>query len=93
MADPRAEALLRALSGGAGGMPTGPEEMMEGEMPPEGGEGTLEATVGQCLAALEPFIDDPRIAQAASLLQEVAAGPSEMPEDSIPSEAAEPTPE
>lgn len=89
MADPRAEALLRAISGG--GM--GPGMTQEGAQPmPSEGGGELEATVGQCLAALEPFMDDPRIAEAASMLQEVVAGPSEVPEDSIPMEAEEPIP-
>ena len=79
MADPRAEALLRAMSGG-GEAP--PEEAAYTEAP-----STPEDAVTQCLMALEPFMDDPRIAQAASLLQEVAGGPSEMPEDTMPEDA------
>ena len=68
-----------------------PEEEMP--MPEAGGGGELENTVGQCLAALEPFMDDPRIAEAAAMLQAIAAGPSEMPEDSVPMEAEELAPE
>lgn len=73
MADPRAEALLRAMSGGP---EAAPEEAMYSEAP-----AGPEQAVTQVLTMLEPFMDDPRIAQAASLLQEVAGGPSEMPED------------
>lgn len=87
MADPRAEALLRAMSGG-GGMPAPEEEM--GMMAPEGEPATAEDAVTQALTALEPFMDDPRIAQAASVLQEVVGGPSEMPEDTMMSEDAPP---
>lgn len=92
MADPRAEALLRALSGGGGPMP---EEGMEPEMAQEGYApgGTMEEAITTCLSALEPFMEDPRIAQAASALQEVVAGPAEMPADSLPEEAAEPMPQ
>lgn len=64
-----------------------------GMMPPEE-EGayseapaTPEEAAGQCLTNLEPFMDDPRIAQAAALLQEVASGPAEMPADTMPEEA------
>jgi len=81
MADPRAEALLRSLSGGAdpasGDMP--PEEATEGEAPKTPEEAAMAA-----MQLLEPFMEDPRIANAASALQEVATGPAEMPADSEP---------
>lgn len=79
MADPRAEALLRAMSGGPEAAPT-EEAYSEAPAGPE-------EAVTQCLVALEPFMDDPRIAQAASILQEVAGGPSEMPEDTMTEDA------
>lgn len=68
MPDPRADALMRAL-GGAGG-PAPEEEMGQDQQGPE-------AAAAQALAILEPFADDPRLAKAAQLLQEVAGGPSE----------------
>lgn len=82
MADPRAEALLRAVSGGGEAAPEGTPMEMSANGP--------EQAVTQALMALEPFMDDPRIAQAASLLQEVAGGPSEMPEDTPMTEDAMP---
>jgi len=89
MADPRAEALLRSLSGGAD-----PGMMPEGEMPMEAeGPSTPEQAAAAAMQLLEPFMEDPRIANAASALQEVAAGPSEMPEDSMPMEEAGPAPQ
>ena len=69
------------------------EAMMPGMAPEYSEGGTLEETVTQCLERLEPFMEDPRIAQAASALQEVVAGPAEMPADSLPEEAAEPMPQ
>lgn len=78
MADPRADALMRAL-GGAGGAPEMGMEMPAEEMGPE-------AVAAEVLAMLEPYLDEPRIAQAAQLLQEVAGGPSEPSEDSMPME-------
>lgn len=75
MPDPRADALMRALGGGGGPMPE--EEMgMEGPSP--------ESAAAEALSVLEPFIDEPRIAKAAQLLQEVAGGPSEPSEDTMP---------
>lgn len=88
MADPRAEALLRAMSGGGGMSPEGMPMMEEaGEAAPSGPE----EAVTQVMTILEPFMDDPRIAQAASILQEVVGGgPSEMPEDTGMAEEAPP---
>lgn len=81
MADPRAEALLRAMSGGGGMSPEG----MPMEEAAEGAPSGPEDAVTQALTALEPFMDDPRIAQAASILQEVVGGgPEEMPSDTEP---------
>lgn len=88
MADPRMDALARALGGG-GGDPMA-EEM---PMPEEGmsGEDPMAMAVTEALTLLEPFMDDPRIAQAALALQEAAGGqPSEMPEESMPQEAMPP---
>ncbi len=76
MADPRAEALMRALGGSGGPMPE--EEMGDG-----GAQGP-EAAAAEALSMLEPFMDEPRIAKAAQLLQEVAGGPSEPSEDTMP---------
>lgn len=78
MPDPRADALMRALSGGGG---PGPEEEM-GEPEAQGPE----AAAAEALSILEPFADEPRIAKAAQLLQEVAGGPSEPSEDTMPAE-------
>lgn len=85
MADPRAAALMRALGGGGEPMP---EEMMEGGEAPTGPEQAAQ----EALATLEPFIDEPRIAKAAQLLQEVAGGPSEPSEDTMPAEDMPPQP-
>lgn len=83
--DPRAEALMRALGGQGGPMPE--EEM---GAPEEQGP---EAAAAQALSVLEPYIDEPRIAKAAQLLQEVAGGPSEPSEDTMPEGAsAQPMP-
>ena len=80
MPDPRADALMRALGGAGGPMPD--EEM--GEAPAQGPE----AAAAEALSILEQFIDEPRIAKAAQLLQEVAGGPSEPSEDTMPSPGA-----
>lgn len=88
MPDPRADALMRALSGSGG---PAPEEQM-GNPDEQGPEGAA----GQALSILEPFMDEPRIAKAAQLLQEVAGGPSEptedtsMPEEMPPQAGAQP---
>lgn len=78
MPDPRADALMRALGGAGGPMPE--EEM--GEPQAQGPE----AAAAEALAILEPFADDPRIGKAAMMLQEVAGGPSEPSEDTMPTE-------
>ena len=72
-----------------GAMEEGGGEMMPPEM--EASSGPAEA-VTSALSLLEPFMDDPRIAQAAMMLQEVAAGPAEMSADSESAEAAGPMP-
>lgn len=77
--DPRMMALQQAM----GGMP---DEAAAPEAAPQdpGAAMGKEAAVAQALAALEPFIEDAVIAQAAQLLQDsLAAGPeSEGLEDS-----------
>lgn len=78
-------------------MSGGGDPSMMGMMPPEEEAEYSEAPAGpeqaatQAMTALEPFMDDPRIAQAASILQEVVGGgPSEMPEDTGMAEEAPP---
>ena len=85
MPDPRLQALMGALGGGGDPSmePMPEEEASYGQEAPA----TPEDAAGQCLTALEPFMDDPRIAQAASLLQEVAGGPGGMSPDTMPEEA------
>lgn len=90
MADPRAEALLRSLSGG--GDAADPMAGMEPEGAMEQSDPKAQA-VGEALSLLEPFMDDPNISQAAQILQQAAAGPEEMPSDSQIPEGAEPMPQ
>jgi hypothetical protein len=51
-------------------------------MQEEGAEDPMAQAVEQAMELLQPFMEDPRIAKAAELLQEAGGGPGEMSQDS-----------